>query len=69
MTLRPDQIGDKGQRFMVEALGYPHSNEWGAVAYSDTRTHAWAIADAIALAPGVMMTRVSDRRPKDPLTE
>lgn len=63
MTLPPSKIGDKGQRYFIEALGYPEEG-WAPIGYSSKLDVAQAMADAIALAPGCKQTRITDRNPE-----
>lgn len=61
MTLPPDKIDDKGQRFLVEAKGYPKSGQWCGVGYVHTMKDAWQTAAIISINPGVTQVRVTDR--------
>lgn len=62
MTLKPHQIGDKGQRYEARATNYPKDGE-NVIGWSDTRDGALAMCDAIARNPRVTHTRVIDRFP------
>ncbi len=61
MTLPASRIGDKGQRWQVEALGYPREGEWATIGWSDTRDGARAMASSIKNHPSCTQTRISDR--------
>ena len=66
MTLTPERIGDKGQRFLVETLGYPHEY-WSTFACHSTLVGAKAFAVSLQLAPGLRSIRVTDRKGGDVL--
>lgn len=61
MTLRPDQIGDKGQRFLIETLDYPKPDKgWQPAGYSnDDKVEAFA--RAFLACPGCERVRIVDR--------
>ncbi|WP_273456379.1 hypothetical protein [Nevskia ramosa] len=61
MTLRPDQISDKGQRWIIEACGYPRAG-WQVVGFAGDHPGAVQISDAIAKAPGCTSTRIRDSK-------
>jgi len=60
MTLRPEQIGDRGQRYEVRATGYP-KKEKSVVGWSHDKIGALRLAAGISLAPGCTSTEVFDR--------
>ncbi len=64
MTLPPERIGDRGQRYVVQTKGWPNDtfpNRWQNCAYSDTIEGADKAADALALHPCVDAIRVRFR--------
>ncbi len=61
MTLPPERIGDKGQRYMVEVAGMLDDTDvFRPAAYSTRRAGAEDIAAAFNLRPGAT-ARVIDR--------
>ncbi len=60
MTLPPERIGDKGQRYEVRACDYPNPG-WCVVGWTNDADRANRMADAIKLAPSCTDTRVVDR--------
>lgn len=60
MTLPPEKIGDKGQRFTVELKGYPKPG-WQEVAFSDCKDSARRLGKSMMLAPSATAYRVVDR--------
>jgi len=60
MTLPPGRLGDKGQRYLVEADGYPRDGT-NTIGFSSSRENAAKMASAISLAPGCDDVRVIDR--------
>jgi hypothetical protein len=60
MTLPPERIGDKGQRYEVRATGYPKAGE-NVIGWSATKEGAKQMADAIRHAPSCTSTTVYDR--------
>ncbi len=60
MTLPPHRIGDKGQRFQVEAEGYP-GDGWNIIGWAASREGAADMASSISLAPGCTKVRVTCR--------
>jgi hypothetical protein len=61
MTLAPHQIGDKGQRYEAQSLGYPKVGVWNTIGWSDQIRGAWDLAIAIHLNPRSHDIRVLDR--------
>lgn len=66
MTLPPDRIWDKGQRFVVQATGYPDPDQmgWQDVGYSDDSVAANRLMRGLMTAPAVKHLRILDREPK-----
>jgi hypothetical protein len=62
MTLPPEKIGDKGQRFKIRSFGYPKQG-WNDIGYSATRADADRISSALMTNPSCTMTMVIDREP------
>ncbi|MCR6673256.1 hypothetical protein [Devosia ginsengisoli] len=61
MTLPPERIGDKGQRFALYATGWPKDGA-NEIAYGDDK---WKLADmgyALLARPGVGEAWLLDRR-------
>lgn len=64
MTLPPERIGDRGQRYVVQAKGWPDEAQpraWQNCAYFDTIEGADKAAAALASHPCVEETRVRFR--------
>lgn len=53
-------IGDRGQRYEVRAIGYPEEGE-SVIGWSSTRKGAKLIANSIAKASGCKSTSIIDR--------
>lgn len=53
-------VGDRGQRYEVRAVGYPKEGK-SVIGWSTTPEGAKQMADAISLAPGCTATEVFDR--------
>lgn len=66
MTWTKEQLGDKGQRYMLEAEGYPKSG-WQPIAYGNTLQGMQLTAEGILLAPGCTAVRIIDRYSGDTL--
>jgi hypothetical protein len=64
MTLPPEQIGDKGQRFVVEIKDYPNEG-WQVCAYSDTYEGAKHFGETLVKAPTATDHRIIDRESTD----
>lgn len=64
MTWPQERLGDKGQRYKVEAEGYP-SGGWNPIGYCETYTGAEAMAKSIMLAPSCTAGRITDRSTPD----
>lgn len=60
MTLPPERLGDKGQRYMLEAEGYPKPG-WQPIAYSHTMNGMEEAKTSILLAPNCTDARIIDR--------
>lgn len=60
MTLPPERIGDKGQRYEVHATGYPKDGT-NTIGWSASLKGAEQLAAGIALAPGCTSTEIFDR--------
>lgn len=63
MTLPPHKLGDMGQRFQIEAEGYPEDG-WNIIGWTNARASANQMAEAILKAPGCTDAKVVDRRPE-----
>lgn len=63
MTLPPERIGDKGQRFVVQTTGWPNHDAmgWQNAAYADTKLGASKLMRALLACPGVKHIRIFDR--------
>lgn len=59
----PPATGDQGQRYKIEAEGWPKPGCWNVIGYAETSTSAQSMASGIAKAPGVTDTRITDRKP------
>lgn len=66
MTLPPEKIGDKGQRFVVLTTGFPSDaiKGWQHAAYSETKEGAQQLMRALGQHPSVKHIRIRDRRPQ-----
>lgn len=64
MTLPPERIGDKGQRYVVECKGYPKDG-WHPIAYTNSRKDAERMAEGILKAPTAEDSRIIDREQSD----
>lgn len=60
MTLPLEKIGDKGQRFLIEAHNWPKIG-WCAVGYMENLEDAWKAAENVSKNPEVTQTRITDR--------
>lgn len=64
MTFRPDQIGDKGQRYEVRyAVAGMQLDEFKVVGWSNSRSGADQLVAAWQLRPSVHCVWVIDRQP------
>ncbi|MEL6233299.1 MAG: hypothetical protein AAFR46_02710 [Pseudomonadota bacterium] len=61
MTLPPHRLGDKGQRFELQAKGWPEDG-WNVIAWDESRARLEKRADAIRHAPSCTDVRVIDRK-------
>ena len=68
MTLPPERIGDKDQRFAVLIKGYP-SPGWNECGYSEDEEGAHRLGKALAKAPSATEYKINDRSTtaKEPL--
>lgn len=66
MTLPPERIGDKGQRYEVRATGYPKAEE-SVIGWSADLDGAEKMADAIGCAPSCTSTLIFDRQENAPV--
>jgi len=66
MTLPPEKIGDKGQRFVVQTSGWPRADVlgWQNAGYADTKEGAQQLMRAFAKCPGVKHVHIHDRGAK-----
>ena len=60
MTLPPEKVGDKGQRFVARICGYPKPG-WNDVGYADTQEAAYELCLALMKAPSAQDFEVIDR--------
>lgn len=60
MTLRPEQLGDQGQRYQIEAEGYP-ADGWQVVGWANDYGAAVRLANGIYTAPSCTLTAIRDR--------
>lgn len=65
MTLPPEKIGDKGQRYELRATGYPKDEE-SVIGWSPDKDGAYELGLAISQAPGCTSIRVVDRTGAEP---
>lgn len=63
MTFPGDRIGDLGQRYAVQAEGYPNRDMpgWQSIAYTSNLASAERMAEGIRQHPCVTAARVLDR--------
>lgn len=62
MSLPPEKLGDRGQRYVVQAIGYPMNVEgWQDVAYTNDYESARRASAAILLVPSVKEVFIKDR--------
>jgi hypothetical protein len=55
-------VGDRGQRYEVRAIGYPKRHTDSVIGWSDDLEGAEKMAAAIRLAPGCTSTTIFDRK-------
>lgn len=60
MTLTPDKLGDKGQRYVVHAEGYPKPGD-NVIGYSEKYSGANKMLQAILKAPDCTNGHIVDR--------
>jgi hypothetical protein len=60
MTLRPEQVGDKGQRYVAQ-YRVVDDPDWRSIGYSDNRDTAWGLARAFGRYPSAVAVAVLDR--------
>lgn len=63
MTLPPDRIGDKGQRYQVESRRHGQEH-WEVIGWTDSPSGG-DLSIGAALHPGIAETRVVDREAKE----
>lgn len=61
MTLPPERIGDKGQRYEVQVEGYPNDG-WNVIGWTDDEEGSRKMGVAMRTAPGALGYRVRDRQ-------
>ena len=66
MTLPPEKIGDKGQRYEVRATGWP-KKEKSIVGWSNDLEGAERMAGGARKAPGCTSTEIYDRQEQKPI--
>lgn len=64
MTLPPEKIGDKGQRYVVQRTTYDAPNDWVDVAYSNDLASAKRAQLSAGMMPSTRLTRTYDREQK-----
>lgn len=62
MTLPPEKIGDKGQRYVVQRTTREEPDTWVDMAYSNDRYGAVRAIDAVGRMPSTRLTRTFDRK-------
>lgn len=67
MTLAPTKLGDRGQRFVVQAIGYPDANvpDWQDVAFAYDKGAAQQMLNSLLHVPTIRHIRIWDRQ-KEP---
>ena len=58
----PHSTGDQGQRYMLQAYGYPTAGTWSNVLYTNSRIDVQHAADGILLAPSCEVAHITDRQ-------
>lgn len=58
---KPHNVGDKGQRYEVRAIGWPKDGE-SIVGWCPTLEGAERMASATRTAPGCVVTKIIDRK-------
>lgn len=61
MTLPPDKIGDKGQRYEISCFGYPFADRDNVIGWCDDLDGVKTLMRAGSLAPGASSMSVRDR--------
>lgn len=64
MTLPPEKLGDKGQRYVVKTSGWP-TEQLSPVAYTDIREQALSMLRIISRRPSYTGGHVLDRETGD----
>lgn len=62
MTLPPEKIGDKGQRYLIRVKDYPKKG-WQDVGWCNDRVKAYDLGEALSMAPSADGYEVVDRDP------
>lgn len=62
MSLPPEKIGDAGQRFMIQATGWPYVGVETTIGYSGDVAGAEALARALLDFPSCTRTHIVDRQ-------
>lgn len=61
MTLPPERVADRGQRYEVQVEGYPNDG-WTTIGWSNDEEGSRKMGSALATAPGAQGFRVRDRQ-------
>lgn len=61
MSLPPEKIGDKGQRYIVERTTRDAPEIWAPLGYSNDRVAAKRLQLAAGMMPDTRLTRTRDR--------
>ena len=61
MTLAPNKIGDKQQRYEVHCVGYPKRGADNVVGWTDDKNGACDMGFAMLKAPGAAIVYTRDR--------
>ncbi len=61
MTLAPERIGDKGQRYEIRCFGYPEEGEKNVIGWAKSLDAAQKMARPLMHAPGASRAWVVDR--------
>lgn len=68
MTLTPEKIGDKGQRFEVRAMGYPNDGS-NVIGWTNDAERAEVMMKSIRKAPRCTCAWIVDRKPADEIED
>jgi hypothetical protein len=65
MTLPPEKIGDKGQRYELRMTGYPKDEE-SVIGWGNDKAGLTEVGVSLGKAPGATSMRVVDRTGAEP---